>query len=50
MSLVILLFIVVVQIRIGADYFGAFLFIGNPILNLFVQDTTPFIDFIKVLF
>ena len=50
MSVLILLFIVIVQIRIGADYFGAFLFIGNPILNLFIQDTTPFIDFIKVIF
>lgn len=50
MSVVVLFFIVVVQIRIGADYFGAFLFIGNPIINLFIQDTTPFIDFIKALF
>jgi len=45
----ILLFIVIVQIRIGADYFGAFLFIGNPMVNLFNQDTTPFVEFIKAL-
>lgn len=50
MAIVVLLFIVIVQIRMGADYFGVFLFIGNPILNLFIQDTTPFIDFIKVIF
>jgi hypothetical protein len=49
-SKLILLFIVIVQIRIGADYFGAFLFIGNPVVNLFIQDTTPFIDFVKAIF
>ena len=50
MAQLILLFIVVVQIRIGADYFGAFLFIGNPVVNLFIQDNTPFIYYIKSMF
>lgn len=49
-SKLILMFIVIVQIRIGADYFGVFLFLGNPIINLFIQDTTPFIDFVKAIF
>ena len=49
-SKLILLFIVIVQIRIGADYFGAFLIIGNPVVNLFIQDNTPFIDFVKAIF
>jgi hypothetical protein len=48
--LLVLAFIIIVQIRIGTDYFGAFLIIGNPIANLFIQDTTPFIDFVKALF
>ena len=50
MAQLILLFIVIVQIRIGADYFGAFLFIGNPVVNLFIQDNTPFIYYIKSMF
>jgi hypothetical protein len=49
-SKLILLFIVVVQIRMGADYFGAFLFIGNPVVNFFFKDNTPFIEFVKALF
>jgi hypothetical protein len=49
-SKLILLFIVIVQIRMGADYFGAFLFIGNLVVNLFIQDNTPFIDFVKAIF
>ena len=46
----LLLFLVIVQIRIGFDYFGAFLFIGNPVVNLFIQDKTPLIDFVKAIF
>ena len=49
-SKLILLFIVIIQVRIGTDYFGALLFIGNPVFNLFIQDKTPFIDFIKAIF
>lgn len=46
----VLVFITIVRIRVGADYFGAFLFIGNPIVNLIIQDNTPFIEFVKALF
>lgn len=49
-SVLVLVFITIVQIRIGADYFGAFLFIGNPIVNLIIQDNTPFIEFVKTIF
>ena len=44
-----LIFLIIVQFRIGSDYFGIFLFVGNPVGNLLIQDTTPFIDYIKNL-
>lgn len=49
-SLIILIFLIIVQVRIGSDYFGIFLFIGNPMVNLIVQDSTPFINIIKSCF
>lgn len=44
-----LLLVIVFKIRVGLDYIGIFLFIGNPIINWFVVDT-PIIDFIKLIF
>lgn len=41
------LLVSVFKIRIGLDFIGIFFFIGNPLINLFVQDTTPLIVFIK---
>lgn len=47
---VILFFIIVVQTRIGADYFGVFLFLGNPISSIIIEDKIPVMDFIKSFF
>lgn len=41
-----LLFIIIFKIRAGLDFIGPFLFIGNPIVNWFVEDR-PLIDAIK---
>jgi hypothetical protein len=49
-SSVVLLYVVIVQIRFGLDFFGIFLFFGNPIINLFVDSNIPIIDFIKSIF
>jgi hypothetical protein len=46
----ILLFIIVVQVRIGLDYIGIMMFVGNPLINIFVQDTIPLITFVKAIF
>lgn len=43
-----LLFVIIFRIREGLDYVGSFLFIGNPIVNWFVEDS-PLIDGIKSL-
>ncbi|WP_375585614.1 EpsG family protein [Cyclobacterium xiamenense] len=37
------------KIREGFDFIGIFFIIGNPVINLLVQDTTPLIVFIKSL-
>lgn len=50
LSIPILLLFIIVRIRIGADYFGAMLLFGNPILAVFISDEIPFIDFIKTVF
>lgn len=47
---IILLFIIIVQIRMGFDYMGIFMIIGNPIVNIFTQDKLPLIDFVKAIF
>jgi len=47
--LLVSVFIVIVQIRMGLDFIGLFFFIGNPIINMFYTDTVPFIDLIKAL-
>lgn len=41
-----LLFVILFRIREGIDFVGPFLFIGNPIVNWFVEDR-PLIDAIK---
>lgn len=43
-------FLIIFQIRTGLDYVGILYFIGNPIVMLFVKDTTPVIEFIKSIF
>ncbi|MGA9211151.1 hypothetical protein, partial [Kaistella sp.] len=44
-----LLFIIIFKVRTGLDFVGLFLFIGNPIVNWFVEDS-PIIDFVKSIF
>jgi hypothetical protein len=46
----ILVFLIIFQIRTGFDFIGIFYFIGNPIIMLFFDDTTPVIDFVKSIF
>lgn len=41
-----LLFVIIFKIREGLDFIGPFFFIGNPIVNWFVEDL-PLIDSIK---
>ena len=42
-----LIFWIIFSIRVGLDYSGFLLFIGNPLLAFFVTENTPLIDFIK---
>ncbi|MFM7683901.1 MAG: hypothetical protein ACKO7P_14340, partial [Bacteroidota bacterium] len=46
----ILLFIIVVQVRFGLDFIGVMFFIGNPVINLFVESNVPILDLIKSTF
>lgn len=49
-ALIVALFLVALfKVRMGLDFIGMFLFIGNPIINYFIYDT-PLIDSIKNLF
>ena len=45
-----ILFMVIFKIRIGFDYIGISAFFSNPLLALFVEDSTPVIDFVKKIF
>ncbi len=49
-AVILLFYIVVVNIRIGTDYYGVFLFIGNPIVNLIIEEKTPVIEYVKFIF
>jgi hypothetical protein len=42
-----ILFLIVVNVRIGLDFVGIMFFIGNPVLNIFLIDNTPIIDYVK---
>jgi hypothetical protein len=41
------LFYLIFQIRVGTDYYGIWVFIGNPFLAAVVETQTPIIDFVK---
>ncbi|MDD2983069.1 MAG: EpsG family protein [Crocinitomicaceae bacterium] len=43
-----LIVIIAFNIRMGLNYIGVFFFIGNPIINWFIEDS-PILDFIKSL-
>jgi len=45
-----LIFLIGFEVRIGLEFIGIFYFIGNPIVMLFCEDNTPFIDFVKSIF
>ncbi len=49
-TLPFLLFYLIIQIRMGLDFIGISTFFSNPVLALFVEDTTPVIDFVKKIF
>lgn len=49
-SIPLLAFVVVFGIRVGFDYMGISTFFSNPVLALFVEDTTPLIEFVKKMF
>lgn len=42
-----LIFILVFQMRKGLDYIGITYFVGNPLVNMWISDEVPFIDYIK---
>ncbi len=43
-------FVIVFGIRVGFDYMGISTFFSNPVLALFVEDSTPLIEFVKKMF
>lgn len=45
----VLLLFIIVRVRIGFDYAGIFLFIGNPIIAAVMESQSPIIDFVKLL-
>jgi hypothetical protein len=47
LSVPLLSLFIVVSFRFGADYFGLFTLMGNPVAALFFSDTVPFISYIK---
>ncbi len=49
-SMLSLLIWIVVYIRIGTEYFGYLLFIGNPVFALFIENETTILEFIKFIF
>lgn len=46
----LLFFVVVFQIRIGLGFMGILTFAGNPLIAPFINTQTPLIDFLKQLF
>lgn len=48
--ILVILYLIIIKIRIGSDYFGYYLFFGNPLLSLIIEDNVPFIIFIKTIF
>jgi hypothetical protein len=45
----VLLLFIIVRIRIGFDYTGILLFIGNPLIAAILESQSPIIDFVKLL-
>lgn len=50
LSLPLLLFYCIFSIRVGFDFVGITTFFGNPITALFIEDSTPIIEYVKSLF
>jgi hypothetical protein len=50
LALPLLLFYCIFSIRVGFDYMGLSVIIGNPIFALLINDTTPMIEFVKAIF
>lgn len=46
----ILSYLVIIQIRIGADFYGILVLLGNPVVNILIRDNIPLIEYIKALF
>lgn len=46
----VLILFIIVRIRIGFDYTGILLFIGNPIISVLLENQSPIIDIVKSLF
>lgn len=49
-GIAVLLFFIIVRIRIGMDYISLWTIIGNPLYVYFVENSTPLIAYIKMLF
>lgn len=49
-TLPLLIFSVIFNLRIGFDFMGLLTFFGNPILGIFMEDKIPIIDLIKGFF
>mgnify|MGYP001167309935 FL=1 len=45
----VIVFLILFNMRVGFDYIGILVFVGNPIFALFISDQTPLIYFIKQL-
>lgn len=50
LSLPLLIFYCIFSIRVGFDFIGISTFLGNPITALFIEDSTPIIEYVKSLF
>ena len=45
-----LAFVIIFKIRMGFDFMGLSTFLSNPVLALFIEDSTPLIEFVKKIF
>jgi hypothetical protein len=49
-SVPFLLLFIIVTARVGFDYMGFLTIAGNPVIALFYVDSTPLIDYVKMIF
>ena len=50
LSIPLLIFVIIFNIRVGFDYIGPLTFVGNPLIAFLFDSQTPLIDFVKNLF